>query len=218
VTASGDGVMIAEPGGEGQCGLRIVFANPAFEAMTGYSCDEAQGLSPSILADDAEPDALQQVREALRGTEPVRVELYGRRKDGGRIWTEWQVVPVADETGQYTYRVAVLRETTERRRAEQALRESEARFRGLFEHAADAIFLLEPGGRIVDANRRACESVGYTREELKALNIADLDAGARCVEMGPGETMTAENWYRRKDGSEFPVEIRFAVLEATAGG
>lgn len=214
VTASDDGVMIAKPGGDGQSGLRIVYANPAFEKMTGYTSDEAIGQSPSILADDAEPDSLNEVREALRGTRPLRLELSGRKKDGSRIWTEWQVVPVADERGQLTYRVAVLRDTTKRRRSEQALRESEARFRGLFEHAADAIFLLESGGRIVDANPRACHSVGYTRDELLTMKISQLDAGARSVELELGDTLTDENWYRRKDGSEFPVEIRYAVLDA----
>jgi two-component system cell cycle sensor histidine kinase/response regulator CckA len=213
VTASGDGVMIAEAGRDAEGRLRIVYGNPAFERMTGYSCDEAVGLSPSVLADEAEPESLEAIRRALRGTELVRVEVPGRRKDGSRVWTEWQVVPVADEVGRFTHSVAVLRDTTDRRIAEQAVRESEARFRGLFEQAADAIFLLDSNGRIVDANRRACHCLGYTREELTRLRVTDLDAGSRFVDLGPGETFTAENWYRRKDGTEFPVEVRFALLE-----
>ena len=59
------------------------------------------------------------------------------------MWAEWQVVPVADAGGRHTHSVAVLRDITERHRAEQALRESEARFRGLFEQAADGIFVLD---------------------------------------------------------------------------
>ncbi len=181
VTASGDGVMIAEAG-RGQDGrLRIVYANPAFELMTGYSCDEAVGLSPSVLADEAEPEALDAIRRALRGTESVRVEVPGRRKDGTRVWTEWQVVPVANEAGRFTHSVAVLRDTTARRRAEQAVRDSEARFRGLFEQAADAIFVLDSTGRIVDANRRACACLGYTRDELTALRLFDLACGSRSL-------------------------------------
>ena len=214
VTASGDGVMIAEiDRGENPC-LRIVFANPAFEGMTGYTCDEAVGLSPSVLADEAEPEALEEIRRALRGKEIARVEVPSRRKDGTRIWTEWQVVPVADEAGVFTHSIAVLRDTTLRRTADQAVRDSESRFRGLFEQAADAIFLLDTGGRIVDANRRACHCLGYSREELTVMRVTDLDAGSRFVDIGPGETITAENWYRRKDGTEFPVEVRFALLEA----
>ena len=148
--------MIAEVGRGEDPRLRIVFTNPAFERMTGYSCDEAVGLSPSVLADDAEPEALEQIRRGLRGTELLRLEVPGRRKDGSTMWAEWQIVPVADPSGGLTHSIAVLRDTTERRRAEQSLRESEARFRGLFEQAADAILVLDPHGQIVDANRHAC--------------------------------------------------------------
>ena len=214
VSASEDGVMIAEVGRGEDPRLRIVFTNPAFERMTGYSCDEAVGLSPSVLADDAEPEALEQIRRGLRGTELLRLEVPSRRKDGSTMWTEWQIVPVADPSGCLTHSIAVLRDTTQRRRAEQSLRESEARFRGLFEQAADAILVLDAHGQIIDANRRACYCLGYTTEELTRLRITDLDAGSRFVEIGPGETFTAENWYRRKDGTEFPVEVRFAVLES----
>jgi len=213
VSASEDGVMIAEVGRGQDSRLRIAFANPAFERMTGYSCREAVGLSPSVLADTAEPESLELIRRALRGSEPARLELPSRRKDGSSMWTEWQVVPVADDTGLLTHSIAVLRDTTIRRSAEQAVRESEARFRGLFEQAADAILVIAGSGQIVDANRRACHCLGYSTDELTRMCMTDLDAGSRFVEIGPGETFTAENWYRRKDGSEFPVEVRYAVLE-----
>jgi len=214
VMASEDGVMIAETRSEETARLRIVFANPAFERMTGYSCDEAVGLSPSVLADDTEPESLDQIRRALNSTEPALVELPSRRKNGTHMWTEWQVVPVLDRGGCFSHSVAVLRDTTLRRSAEHALRESEARFRGLFEQAADAILVLDDGGRIVDANRRACHCLGYSIQEIILLRMIDLDAGSRFVDLGPGETFTAENWYRRKDGTEFPVEVRFALLDA----
>jgi two-component system cell cycle sensor histidine kinase/response regulator CckA len=216
VSACGDGVVIAEAVGEPGSRLRIVYSNPAFERMTGYSSDEAVGLSPSVLADDVEVDSLAAVRDALRGTQPVRVEVCGRRKDGGRLWTEWQVVPVADEVGRFTHAVAVLRDTTERRMAEQAVRESEARFRGLFEQAADAIFLLDSNGRIVDANPCACNCLGYSREELTALPLVDLVATSPVRHGGSADTVTSENRYRRKDGTEFPVEVR--VGSAQGGG
>ena len=82
VLASNDGVMIARTETGPQSRTRIVYANPAFEHMTGYGTDEAVGLSPSILADETELESLTAVRGALRGTEPVRLEVPGRRKDG----------------------------------------------------------------------------------------------------------------------------------------
>jgi signal transduction histidine kinase/ActR/RegA family two-component response regulator len=142
VTASRDGVMIAEVAPAGEPGPRIVYANPAFERMTGYSAEEAVGLSPSVLCqtssfgpsgaevrspyeDEEEAAAVREIRVALRQTEPSRLELPGRRKDGSRVWVEWQLVPVANEGGRCTHWVAVLRDTTERRAFEEQLRESQ---------------------------------------------------------------------------------------------
>ena len=137
VTASGDGVMVAEAGGAEDAGLRVVFANPAFERLMGYAAQEAVGLSPSVfchpstMEDElaapsaAEAAALGAIRRALRGSEPVRLELPSRRKDGSVVWAEWQVVPVAGDAGGFDHWVAVLRDTTERRRLEEQLREGQ---------------------------------------------------------------------------------------------
>ncbi|MBX9583602.1 MAG: response regulator, partial [Gemmataceae bacterium] len=137
VTASGDGVMVAEAGRHDDAGLAVVYANPAFERMMGYAAQEAVGLSPSVFchpsaiddvapASAAEVEALRAIRQALRGSEPVRLELPARRKDGAVVWAEWQVVPVAaDGAGAFTHWVAVLRDTTDRRRLEEQLREGQ---------------------------------------------------------------------------------------------
>src|SRR5262249_60843850 len=69
--------------------------------------------------------ALGSVGAARRGTDPVRRDLPARRKDGSRVWAEWQVVPVANAAGRYTHWVAVLRDTTERRQLEEQLRQSQ---------------------------------------------------------------------------------------------
>src|SRR5262249_60885547 len=74
---------------------------------------------------EAEAGGLESIRTAVGGTRPVRLELPARRKDGTQVWAEWQVVPVADAAGAYTHWVAVLRDTTERRRLEEQLRQSQ---------------------------------------------------------------------------------------------
>ncbi len=138
VNASGDGVMIAEATPSDQPGPRIVYANPAFEHMMGYSIEEAVGLSPSVFCrpdgqdiglpsaeQDDEAEAVETVRAAMRGTDPVRLELPSRRKDGTRVWAEWQIVPVCEEGRDGTHWVAIIRDTTERRRLEERLLESQ---------------------------------------------------------------------------------------------
>ena len=108
----------------------------------------------------------------------------------------------------------------ERTRAEEALARSEIRFRRLVEQAADAMFVHDLGGRLVDVNRRACESLGYAREELLGLSVADVEAGHDPAsledlweQVSSGATLTLEGEHRRKDGSTFPVEVRVGVFE-----
>jgi len=110
-------------------------------------------------------------------------------------------------------------ELKERKRAEEALLESERRFRRLVEHSKDAFFLHERDGSIIDVNNHACESLGYTREELLALSIRDIDQDIvvgghmdKWDEMVPGKPITLDGVHRRKDGSTFPVEIRLVSL------
>ncbi len=70
--------------------------------------------------------------------------------------------------------VVLVRDITERKAAEDALRESEANYRGIFEGVQDAIMVQGLDRQILDVNQRACEMYGYTREQLLALTIADL--------------------------------------------
>jgi PAS domain S-box-containing protein len=101
------------------------------------------------------------------------------------------------------------------KRAEQALRDSEARFRTFVDHAADAFFLHDAETRVLDVNRRACESLGYTRDELIGMTPADFDPDLtpalvrdRVRQLIAGEEIAFESRHRRKDGTVFPVEVR----------
>jgi PAS domain S-box-containing protein len=102
---------------------------------------------------------------------------------------------------------------TEQRRAEEKLRESEGRFRQLIEQAADAIFLHDQG-KIIEVNQRACNSLGYTREELLGMSIFDLevdldeDSIKKNWQPGNNGPRTIRGTHRRKDGTTFPVEVR----------
>lgn len=70
---------------------------------------------------------------------------------------------------------AMVARITERKMADRMLRESEERFRSLFEQAADALFVHDLEGRFIDVNRQACEMLGYTREELLAINVFEIE-------------------------------------------
>jgi PAS domain S-box-containing protein len=126
-----------------------------------------------------------------------------------------------DESDQVSGVFAAARDITERKRAEEELRESETRFRTFVDHAADAFFMLDfERGTIIDVNRCACESLGYTREELIGMNPMDFDVDldratleSMAERTAAGETVLFDrHWHRRKDGTLFPVEVQTSVF------
>ncbi len=111
-------------------------------------------------------------------------------------------------------------ELAERRRAEAALRESEARYRLLFNSAADSLFIHDLEGRILEVNQRACERLGYRREELLDISPSDLDAPGYKEELEQhlerikqrGHALI-ESVHVRKDGTAFPVELSTRLIQ-----
>lgn len=100
--------------------------------------------------------------------------------------------------------------------AKKAWRESEARYRELFERAGDAIFVSDAEGKIIEVNQLACDSLGYAREELLQMFVWQLNpqkwtpekVRAVIQKLKPGQPQTFASEHQRKDGSRFPVEIR----------
>ena len=106
------------------------------------------------------------------------------------------------------------------KKVEAELKNSENKFRALVENASDALFVHDFDGNFVDVNKKACESLGYTREELLHMNVADVDQDfdletARKIwkSIIPGSSKTIDRHQIRKDGTQFPVEISFATVD-----
>jgi formate hydrogenlyase transcriptional activator len=129
--------------------------------------------------------------------------------------------PVLNAHGELVEVVGTTVDITERKRAEEVLRESETLFRTFVDHAADAFFMLDfEQGTIIDVNRCACESLGCTRQELIGktplafdvnLDRATLESTAAQAAAG-GTVLFDRHWHRRKDGSLFPVEVQTSVF------
>ena len=106
-------------------------------------------------------------------------------------------------------------DVTDPKRTEEELRAAETRFRTYVDHATDALFVQDEQGRVVELNRQACESLGYTREELIGVTPTSFDPGVDAAfiqwinaRLDAGEISAFETSHRRKDGTMFPVEVR----------
>jgi PAS domain S-box-containing protein len=145
------------------------------------------------------------------------VEVIIERPDGAVRLGLAHAHPLWNDEHEMLGAVNIIADMTDRLAAQEALRASEARSRLLFEGAADALFVHERDARIVDVNQAACDSLGYTREELLQLRVQDVETGFPSEQLQAvwrhveaKGSVTVEGTHRRKDGSEFPVEVRLA--------
>jgi PAS domain S-box-containing protein len=187
----------------------------------GYEVPWSPGDFPSTFGLLFHPDDQERVRRELQelfasDRPEYESEYRVRSKDGATRWHLARGTVVRDPTGKPVRFIGTSVEITALKRAGQALHESERRFRTFVDHAADAFFLFEEGSsRVLDVNRRACESLGYSRDELVGMTTFDFEPDltpalveSRARRLEEGETFAFEARHRRKDGTIFPVEIR----------
>jgi PAS domain S-box-containing protein len=161
------------------------------------------------------PDVLRSLRRALGGESVAEVSQLDE------LAFEVHYTPVF-EAGEVVGVNGVAINVTGRKEAEDALRDAEARFRTYVDHATDALFVYDERASILDVNRRACEILGYSREELigKTPELMDPAMGRDAVfrernrqRFLAGEMFGFETSYQRKDGTFFPVEVRVRPFE-----
>ncbi|HEV2177381.1 MAG TPA: PAS domain S-box protein [Terriglobia bacterium] len=225
--SSPDGIVVTN-----QQGL-IIRVNAQTEKMFGYTRGELLGQPVEILVPQrfhaTHPAHRQQYHTQPR-SRPMGagLELYGSHKDGSEFPVDIMLSPI--ETQEGTLVLGVVRDITERKRAERALRESRALLEKLFEASPDGILLVTSlEGRIVRVNAQVEKMSGYSRDELVGQSLEVLVAPrSRNAHVlgrstyrpesragGPGAIL--ELYARRKDGEEFPVEITASPVETYDG-
>jgi len=117
-----DIVIITEAGPFNEPGPRIVFVNEAFERRTGYMREEVIGRTPRLLqGQGTQRRELDRIRAAMEQWQPARVDLINYKKNGEPFWVDLEVSPVWDEARRLTHWVAVGRDITERKTAEEKI-------------------------------------------------------------------------------------------------
>jgi PAS domain S-box-containing protein len=174
-----------------------------------------------LLHPDDRARAAEAAAAAIRPGGPrYDVEYRVLRPDGSLRFVHSRADTTCDSAGRPVRQFGVLQDITELRQAEQELRKSEISFRTFVDHATDAFFLLDANWILLDVNRQACASLGYSREELigkpkRELDVELDDASIQRLKqrMLAGEAITFETRHRRKDGTSFPVEVRVGQFE-----
>ena len=204
---------------------KIVFVNEQTERLFRYPRQELLGQAVEILV----PEELRQSHLSHRaryvGDPRVRamgagLELYGRRKDGSEFPVEISLSPLVTDKGLLIS--SAIRDITDRKK-------SEAKFRALLESAPDAMVIVDAAGRMVLVNSQTQHLFGYAREELLGKKVEILVPPQLRERHSVHRAMYFDNpssrpmgsglelYGRRKDGSEFPVEISLSPLETEEG-
>ena len=194
----------------------IVAANQAALDLFGFTREAAIGSDVEDRYVD--PDDRERFREKVAEKGSVRdFEVKLRKRDGtvmDCLLTATVRLATNGDGGRLVQ--GIVRDGTERKQAEEALQQSEERFRRLMENAADAFLVVDPDGGLADVNQMACEQFGYSRDELITLSISDVYASLNSVTISDvydglvsdGVPVTLEGIGRRKDGTSFPIEAR----------
>ena len=208
----------------------ILSWNKGAERIYGYAAEEMIGHPISILFPSDNPDAYQEILRKIKDGEGINLlETARRRKDGKLIHVSLTISPIKDATGKTIAACVIGHDMTKRKRAEEALRASEERQRALFESAPDPIVVVDAEGRMERVNRQAEVMFGYQRSELIGQLMemlmperfrgrhgeyrAGYIGSPHLRPMGAGE----QRYGRRKDGSEFPVDIMLSPLPSKPG-
>jgi len=143
----------------------IEYVNPKFTQLTGYSAAEVLGRNPRLLkSGEFPPESYARLWAAITGGEVWKGEFHNRKKDGDLFWEAATIAPIKASDGRITGFVALKEDITEHKVAEQARRESETRFRELFETSKDGLAAVDPEGRYLDCNGAFLARLGQFQE------------------------------------------------------
>ena len=204
----------------------FIYANKKIAQIFGFVTpraflDEVSNIE-MLYADSNDRKKLLQKIEKNGFIDNAEIEF--KRPDGRMIWVSISGRGIVDHDRGKTYEGFMV-DITKRKMALNALYESETRFRQLVTQASEAFFLHDYKGNIIDVNRQACASLGFSHDELLKMNIIDIDIEIQDKQhqlkywekLEPHDYITFEGRQQRKDGTTFPVEVRLGRIDLDEG-
>ena len=153
----------------------IVWTNPAFSAETGYAPEEVVGKTQRILkSGQQDVEFYDDLWKTITSGQIWYGEITNRRKNGTLYVEEMSITPVRSEQGEITHFVAIKQNITSRKQSEEALRQAEEKYRGMFEDAVVGIFRTTPAGQLLSANRALAQLCGYDSPKEMLDNVKDM--------------------------------------------
>ncbi len=207
---------------------RFLKVNAAYCRITGYSEEEllARTFADITCTEDVADNVSDAQRIRNGEISSLQTEKRYVRKDGGIVWVQLNVSVVRDAAGRPTHQVTQAQDITARKRAEEAMYLSEARFRSAFEFAGHGMALVGLDGRFLKVNPAFCQQAGYSEDEILGRtfmfviypeDLGDVVKNARRLNSDEIPTYEMELRYVRKNGEIVWVQLNSSTVRNAAG-
>ncbi len=215
--AGGAGMVISDYEG------RYVEANRAFCEFVGYELEELRQMTSRDLTHPDERSIYDELREGLRSEDRVNIrEKRYVRKDGETVWAITTGARVVDPRTDDVVVISNIQDITELKRAQEALVQNEARYRGVFDLGAAGVIVLSKEGDLLEYNRAFAEFIGHSDEELAEMKAMDLMhpaekesalANRKALFAGEAENFYVERRFLHKTGKEVWAHLSVSVMQ-----
>jgi PAS domain S-box-containing protein len=219
VQQSADAILLTDTG------FHITYINAAFTKLYGYSLQDLQGKRPEILfaEENAEP-IYSQIDRGLEAGKRIYRQLLSRRKDGSLFHCQHSITPLCNDQGVVIAYMSSQRDVTIHVQAEQALRESEEKYRQIVETAQEGIWVVDKEAKTTFVNPRMAEMLGYEQEAMLGVQPFDfMDETNRQLarelwqHLPIAPQLVKEICYRRRDGTALWCHVSISALSDRQG-
>jgi PAS domain S-box-containing protein len=197
------------------------YVNPKFTEITGYSQEDVEGECPRILKSCVLPlDMYKELWDTILSGKTWKGEFLNIKKNGEKYWENAAITPIVDKEGNPTHFLKVAEDITEWKNIEEALRQSEEKYRLLVENANDGIIISQED-QFIYTNARFAQIMGYNHDELNKISFKAIytkqgikDLYERNIKRINGEVLPNyyQTTFRKKNGVIIQVDVNYQII------